>query len=613
MCSADSLAGWLLKASEVDLFWKRASQHAVSMMRHPGLQADMSLCRFGDQLRHLDHVTIETLGVFFAVDEDASASVSQSNSASAFSVGVGARVARSFWDAATGRHRCIWVTETFHSHTGPLFCCYGRSASHEMFVGASAADAWTLARNKVLLSRKDGSSLIDMTCNVGQWLGYLDPRILAEARFIIFSNRLYRCSTSKSFYVRSPGFVFTPIHPIDSLGSIEASTPFRSHDRVMFPAATRRGVVLINLNERGYIDLKVIGNHSTRRLPPLPVALEDGLVIECPGYYSVEYAAAGGSISISNGWAPLVNFKSVRSIQQNGSNLGVFVNSIAIENRSLVYKIVAKCGFHDDVFIGSSEVDAFSSLIAHRPYSFISRTVKSASVWFGSSSALMITTRESAARAADAAAASILAGKKPESAAYVEYFPCEELSQQSQLNHFKATQGINVNLSGIKFKAMNHCRGRQVDCDAVTLALAKGSFAVIQHSHCSHLPSRRVIRRGPSMLIPNSSVLLQLDCLNSSPAFRLTVHETPPVVYVAETAAAVLAAYFQCVAKIRSCAVSELMSGTEHWTGETAGSLGSSAQHRNSKHIVFQAADTIDVDASFLYKVAPKNICAVHS
>jgi hypothetical protein len=592
-CSCDSLAPWLLKASDVDLFWKRASQHAVSMMRHPGLQADMAICRFGDQARRIGHVSIEALGAFVTSTEDGSTCIPS------FPIGAGGRIVRSFWDPSTGRHRCIWVTECLFNHHGAIFFCYGRSGTHDMFVGSCAGDAWMLARNHILSCCKDGNSLIDMTCDVNHWLQIQDPRILAEARFIISSNLSYHRSVSKFSYARSPGFVFAPIPPIESFVSDERPSSFGSH-RVLFPATTRRGVVLVDLNENGYIDIKLV-NQNARRIP---IALDDGVVIQCLGYYSVAYAVAGGTANGPSAYAPLMNFKSVRSIRFNGSDSSEFLNSVEVEAGSLVYKISAKCGFHNVQFFGKSEVDAFSALLQHRTFASISRAFSgNASVWFGTSSAVMIAAREVAARAADAAAAAISAGGVPALSSYIRSLPSEEMRSQPAVNCVKAAHCISQDLSGIKYKAMNHSRGRQVDCDAVVFAQSKGSVALIQHGPSSRLPSNRVLRRGPSVLLPDSSVLLQLDCLDSNPAFRLIVHESPPVVYVGDSASSVMNLYFESVAKCRPCQVADMMAAVQHWTGESVGFLGPNAARAASKHIVFQAPDIIDVDASFMYQV----------
>ena len=593
-CSCDSLSSWLLKASEVDLFWKRTSQHAVSMMRHPGLQADMALCRFGDQARRVDNVSVESLGVFLKSGKD------DSTWTPPFPIGAGGRIVRSFWDSATGRHRCIWVTECLFNHNGAVFLCYGRSGTHEMFVGSSAADAWMHARNRILASCKDGNTLIDMTCNVDHWLQFRDSRILAEARFISFSEISHHRSTSKFSYARSPGFVFAPIPPIES-SAVDALPLPSSFHRVLFPAATRRGVVLLDLNENGYIDVKMV-NQNARRIP---ISLDDGVIIQSLGYYSITYAAAGGFVNGPNALAPLLNFKSMRSIRLNDSDSSEFVNSIVIEAGNLVYRIRAKSGFHNLDFFGRSEVDAFNALLQHRTFGSGLRAFSSnASVWFGTSSSVMMAARELAARAADAAVVAISAGNTPGSGAFVRSLPLEE-SSQSGSNCVKAAHGVNHSLSGIKYKAINHSRGRQVDSDAVVFAQSKGSLAVIQHSPSSRFPSSSVIRRGPSVLLPNSSVLLQLDRLHSSSAFKLTVHDNPPVVYVGDSASSVMGLYFQSVAKCRSCQVADLMKAFQHWTGESAGFFGLNAARASSKHVVFQAPDIIDVDASFMYKVNP--------
>ena len=610
-CSSHSLMPWLLQVSDVDLFWKRASQHAVSMMRHPGLRADMALCRFGDKPRLVGVVSVETLGVILTASEEAI----KPNSALALPIGNGGRVVRSFWDAATGRHRCIWVTECLHNHAGALYFCYGRSGSHELFVGCSAADAWKLARNRILLSNKDGNSLIDMTCDVNNWLRYQDSRIVSEANFIISSYHHHRQSMSKFSYARCPGFVFAPIPPIEVLGS-ESSPPLPYDNRVFFPAATRRGVVLIDLDESGYIDVQMVGNHSARRLP---LTLDDGVVIQSLGYFSIEYAAAGGNVSVSNASAPLVNFRSMRSIQQNGQDLVLFMNSVMVDNGFLVYKIVAKCGFYEHEFFGSSEVTVFNSLLLHRSLAPIVRSVTSnPSVWFGTSSAAVVSAREMSARVADAAAVAISAGRSPGSGAFVRALPREENAPQSRVNCVKACSEINSTFTATKYKAINHSRGRQVDCDAVVFAQSKGSIAVIQHASSSRLPVRRVIRRGPSMLLPNSSVLLQLDRLDYSPAFKLTVFETVPVVYVGDCAYDVMGSYLECVAKCREFKESEMMAAIQHWTGESTGLFSSNVGHPSPKHIIFQAPDIIDVDASFLYKVnslhaADATICSFNN
>ena len=601
-CSSCSLAPWLLKASDVDLFWKRASQHAVSMMRHPGLQADMALCRFGDKPRHIGVVSVETLGVLFTSSEDtAPSSALKLNSTAAFRIGNGGRVVRSFWDAATGRHRCLWVTECLHNRAGAVYFCYGRSGTHEMFVGSSATDAWKLARSRILLSNKDGNSLIDMTCDVKNWLRYQDSLIVAEANFIISSYHSHRRCMSKLSYARCPGFVFAPIPPIESLYSTESSLTSPCDNRVIFPAATRRGVVLIDLNESGYIDVQANGNHSARLLP---VTLDDGVVIQCLGYFSIEYAAACGNATVSNACPPLLNFKSVRTIQQTGLDPVVFMNSVVVDNGFLVFKINAKCGFYDQEFYGTSEVNAFNALLLHRSLAPLARTATSnAAAWFGLSSAVVVSAREMSARVADAAAVAISAGRSPASGAFVRLLPREEHASQSRVNCVNASSGINSSLSGIKYKAVNHSRGRQVDCDAVVFAQSKGSIAVIQHALSSRLPVRRVIRRGPSMMLPNSSVLLQLDRLDCSPTFKLTVFETSPVVYVGDSASDVMGFYLDCVAKCRVSRVAEMKAAIQHWTGESTGLFSSHVAHPSPKHIVFQAPDVIDVDASFLYKV----------
>jgi hypothetical protein len=591
-CCCDSLAPWLQKASEVDLFWKRASQHAVSMMRHPGLQADIALCRFGDQARGIGHVSLETLGVFLTSAED------DAGCAPSTPVGAGARIVRSFWDAATGRHRCLWVTECLYGHHGAVFFCYGRSGTHEVFTGSSAADAWMRARDHILSCCKDGSSLIDMTCDVNNWLQIQDSRVLAEAKFITFSDLSYRRSMSKSSYARSPGFVFAPIPPIES-AAVERP-PSSDFHRVLFPTTTRRGVVLVDLNEYGYIDIKMI-NQNARRIP---IALDDGAVIQCLGYYSVAYAVAGGFANGPNASAPLLNFRSMRSVRVNGSESSEFFNSIEIEAGNLVYKISAKSGFQHVQFFGRSEVDVYNELLKHRAFAFVSRAFSStASVWFGTSSAVMVTAREAAARTADAAAVAVSTGRVPASSAFVLSLPREEILSQAIVNCVRAAHGVNRELSGMKYKAVNHSRGRQVDSDAVMFAQSKGSVAVIQHMPSSRFPSNRVLRRGPSVVLPNSSVLLQLDYHDSSPAFQLIVHDNPPVVYVGDSASSVMGLYFQSVSKCRPCHVADMMAAVKHWTGESVGFLGLNAVRANCKHLVFHAPDIIDVDASFLYKV----------
>lgn len=613
-CSCDSLASWLLKASHVDLFWKRASQHAVSMMRHPGLQADMALCRFGDRSRRIGNVSFEALGVFVGSNQDACATGSEPNVTVSSPLGAGGRVVRSFWDAATGRHRCIWVTECLYNHLGEaVFFCYGRSGMHDMFVGCSAAEAWTHARNCILSSCKDGNSLIDMTCDVSNWLRFQDSQVLTEARFIISSDKLFRQSMSKSSYARSPGFVFAPIPPIESLASTETLTFSTRFDRVFCPAATRHGVVLIDLNESGFVDVKLVGSQSARRVP---INLDDGAIIESWGFYSVAYAAAGGFVSVQNAYAPLVNFKSVRIFRPSGSDAVEFSNSVVIEAGSLVYKIVAKCGFQQVEFIGNSEVNAFSSLLQHRAFASLLRAAtgtSTASTWFGTASSIVVAAREMAARAADTVAVTISTGGTPGYGWFVKTLPHEAPApQSSHLNSVKAVNGINHELSRIKYKAVNHSHGRQVNSDAVVFAQSKGSTAIIQHAPSSRYPSRRVIRRGPSMLLPNRSVLLQLDCLDSSPAFQLTVYENPPVVYVGESISAVMGIYFQSVSKFRSFEVSEMMAASRHWTGQSAGLFGCDVLRPSTKHIVFQAPDIIDVDASYMYKVKHFGYCFVY-
>jgi hypothetical protein len=599
-CSCDSLASWMLQASEVDLFWKRASQHFVSMMRHPGLQADMALCRFGDQPRHIGKVCVEAMGVLFAPTDSDFNSTTHSNSTPSFSLGAGGRIVRSFWDAATGRHRCVWVTECLHNHLAPVFFCYARSGAHEMFVGCSAAEAWAQARNRILASCKDGYNFIDMTSDVSHWLQFQDSRIVAEAHFLILSDRYYRQSTSSFCYARSPGFVFAPIPPIESACSTETVPSPTLFNRILFPAATRHGVVLVDLNENGYIDLKNVGNQSSRRVP---VTLDDGACIQSLGYYSVAYAAAGGHVSVPSCSAPLLNFKSSRSIRQGGLDPVEFVNSVIVQSGNVVYKIVAKTGFQILEFFGNSEVDAFNSLLQHRSFAPILRTVASnAAVWFGTSSALVNSARELAARAADAALVAISSRSTPGSPAFVRLLPCDEPdTHASRGSCVKTGDGVHHSLSGVRYKAINHSRGRQVDCDAVVFAQAKGSFAVIQHRPSSRFPSKRVIRQGPSILSPSSTVLLELDYLDSS--FELTVHEDPPVTYVGDSASFVMQMYFESVAECRSCQIPDMLEAVKHWTGESAGLLGYDALRSSSKGIIFQAPDVIDVDASFLYKV----------
>jgi len=120
------------------------------------------------------------------------------------------------------------------------------------------------------------------------------------------------------------------------------------------------------------------------------------------------------------------------------------------------------------------------------------------------------------------------------------------------------------------------------------------------------------------MLLPNTSVLLQLDRLDSSPAFKLTVFETAPVVYVGDCAYDVMGHYLECVAKCRVFKVSEMMAAIQHWSGESTGLFSSNVGHPSPKHIIFQAPDIIDVDASFLYKVnslhaADATICSFNN
>lgn len=598
-CSCDSLASWMLQASELDLFWKRASQHFVSMMRHPGLQADMALCRFGDQPRHIGKACVEAIGAVFASTDSAPNSTAHSNSMPSFPLGAGGRIVRSFWDAATGRHRCVWVTECLYNHLGPVFVCYGRSGTHEMFVGCSAAQAWAQARNRILASCKDGYNFIDMTSDVSHWLQFQDSRIVAEAHFVIYSDHCYRQSASKFCYARCPGFVFAPIPPIESVCPTETAPSPTLFHRILFPAATRHGVVLVDLNESGYIDLKNVGNQNSRRVP---VTLDDGVCIQSLGYYSVAYAAAGGYVSSS---APLLNFKSCRSFRQGGPDPVEFVNSVIVQSGNVVYKIVAKTGFQTLEFFGNSEVDAFNSLLQHRPFAPTLRTVaNNAAVWFGTATALVNTARELAARAADAALVALSSRCTPGSAAFVRTLPCDEPDKQAARGScVKTGDGLHRSLAGVTYKAINHSRGRQVDCDAVVFAQAKGSFAVIQHGPSSRLPSKRVIRQGPSILSPSSTVLLELDCLDSSPAFKLTVYEDPPVTFVGDSASFVMQMYFESVAKCRSCQVPDMLKAVQHWTGESAGLLGYDALRCSSNRIVFQAPDVIDVDASFLYKV----------
>jgi hypothetical protein len=475
---------------------------------------------------------------------------------------------------------------------------------HDMFVGSSAAEAWNLARNHILSSCKDGNSLIDMTCDVGNWLRFQDSQILAEAKFIISSDEFFRESACKSSYARSPGFVFAPIPPIETLASAETLSLSARFDRVFSPAATRHGVVLIDLNESGFVDVKLVGSQSARRVP---VNLDDGAIIECWGFYSVAYAAAGGFVSIQNAYAPLVNFKSVRVLRPSGSDAVEFLNSVVIEAGSLVYKIVAKCGFQQVEFVGNSEVNAFSSLLQHRAFASLLRATtgaSTASTWFGTASPIVVAAREMAARAADTVAVTISKGGTPGFAWFVKTLPYEALApQSSHLNSVKAVNGINHDLSRIKYKAVNHSHGRQVNSDAVVFAQSKGSTAIIQHAPSSRYPSRRVIRRGPSMLLPNRSVLLQLDCLDSSPAFHLTVYENPPVSYVGESISAVMGIYFQSVSKFRSFEVSEMMAASRHWTGQSAGLFGCDILRPSAKHMIFCAPDIIDVDASYMYKV----------
>jgi hypothetical protein len=369
--------------------------------------------------------------------------------------------------------------------------------------------------------------------------------------------------------------------------------------RILFPAATRHGVVLVDLNESGYIDLKNVGSQNSRRVP---VTLDDGVCIQSLGYYSVAYAAAGGYVSSS---APLLNFKSCRSFRQGGPDPVEFVNSVIVQSGNVVYKIVAHTGFQTLEFFGNSEVDAFNSLLQHRPFAPTLRTVaNNAAVWFGTATALVNTARELAARAADAALVALSSRCTPGSAAFVRTLPCDEPDKQAARGScVKTGDGLHRNLAGVTYKAINHSRGRQVDCDAVVFAQAKGSFAVIQHGPSSRLPSKRVIRQGPSILSPSSTVLLELDCLDSSPAFKLTVHEDPPVTFVGDSASFVMQMYFESVAKCRSCQVPDMLKAVQHWTGESAGLLGYDALRCSSNRIVFQAPDVIDVDASFLYKV----------
>jgi hypothetical protein len=423
----------------------------------------------------------------------------------------------------------------------------------------------------------------------------------------MFSDHCYRQSTSNFCYVRSPGFVFAPIPPIESVCSTETAPSPTLFNRILFPAATRHGVVLVDLNESGYIDLKNVGNLSSRRVP---VTLDDGACIQSLGYYSVAYAAAGGHVSFPSCSAPLLNFKSSRSIRQGGLDPVEFVNSVIVQSGNVVYKIVAKTGFQILEFFGNSEVDAFNSLLQHPSFAPILRTVaNNAAVWFGTASALVNSARELAARAADAAMVAISSRCTPVSPAFVRLLPCDEPDiHASRGSCVKTGDGIHHSLAGVRYKAINHSRGRQVDCDAVVFAQAKGSFAVIQHGPASRFPSKRVLRQGPSILSPSSTVLLELDCLDSSPAFKLTIHEDPPVTYVGDSASFVMQMYFESVAKCRSCQIPDMLEAVQHWTGESAGLLGYDAFRSSSKHIVFQAPDVIDVDASYLYKV---NMCFV--
>jgi hypothetical protein len=298
---------------------------------------------------------------------------------------------------------------------------------------------------------------------------------------------------------------------------------------------------------------------------------------------------------------------SKRSIMRNGSDSVEFVNSILVEAGNLVYKIIAQSGFQTFEFYGNSEVNVFNSFLQHNFFAPLIRTVtNNSSVWFGTSSAVVSAARELAARAADSAIVAISAGSIPGSSAFVQSLPCGDISlQSSQVNSLKTVNGINHDLAGIRYKALNHSRGRQVDCDAVIFAQSKGSVAVIQHEPSSRLPLRRIMRRGPSILSPYSSVFLQLDCLDSSPAFKLTVHEIPTVEYVGESLSAVMNCYFESVEKYRARQHPYMEKNIQHWTGESAGLMGSNDLRPSLKHLVFQSPDIIDVDASFLYKVTP--------